>query len=396
MRMYLEFLRFPGAKSLLLAPFPARLAYGMIGLGLYFKVYRETNSIAAAGFAAGASGIAGAATTGLRASLLDKYGLKWPIRLFVPGYATAIMAVNFSHDKTLLIFSAILLGASAPPINLSIRPLWRFLVPHHMLRTANAMDTAFMDGAVIIGPALVTALALSSHPFTALAACSFLILLGGLSLSSLEVTKKWEPEEKSKNELRFFKLPAIRVLALEGIAIGLSNGLFSIALPAFATINRTPRLTAIVMAISAGAMIIGGLIGAAVTRHLTPLRAFTKNYFFWFIAVLPLPFVRANWTIMVVAAIIGLAVGAQQVFYLEVLDHVRPKGTAASALGWMWVIEGTAASVGSAIAGVISERFSPNICFALTALAVTAGYLVTLSGNRFLRSADTLLPPVKD
>ena len=396
MRQYLEFIRIPGAKSLLLAPLPARLAYSMISLGLYFKVYSTTHSITVAGFAAGINGIAGALTTGVRASLLDKYGLKWPIRIFVPGYAIAIMAVNYSQDKTILLVWAFLLGVTAPPINLSIRPLWRSLVPHALLRTANAVDTAVMDAAVIVGPALVTALALSTHPFSALTCVAVLILIGGLGLSSLEITKKWEPEKKSKSQIQFFKLPAIRILALEGIAIGISNGLFSIALPAFATINHTPRLTSVVMAISAGSMIIGGLVGAVVAKHLTPLRAFTKNYMYWFIAGLPLPFVRPDWTIALVAAVIGLAVGAQQVFYLEVLDHVRPRGTSASALGWMWVIEGTAGSISAAFAGYLSDAYSPRLCFALSAVAVGGGYLVTLYGNKYLRHADTLLPPQRD
>lgn len=396
MRNYWDFLRFPGAKSLLLAPFPARLAYGMIGLGLYFKVYHETHSITVAGFAAGLQGIGGAVTTGLRANLLDKYGLQKPLFFFVPGYAFAIMVVNFAHDKTLLLVFSLILGIASPPINLSIRPLWRFLVPHKLLRTANALDTAIMDAAVIVGPAFVTALSLSKHPFIALTTVALFILVGGLSLSSLEIAKKWEPEEKSKSQISFFKLPAIKVLSLEGVAIGLSNGLFNISLPAFATINNRPQLTSIVMAISASAMIVGGLVGAAISKHLTPLRAFTKNYAFWFLAVLPLPFVRPDWTIALVAMLVGLAVGAQQVFYLEILDHVRPKGTSASALGWMWVIEGTAGSIGSAIAGYLSDAYSPQLCFALSSAAVGVGYLVTLRGNRYLRNADTLNPPVHD
>ena len=110
MREYLLFLKTTGAKSLLIAAFPARFAYGMIGLGLYFKVYHETQSIATAGFAAGANGIAGSLTTGMRAALLDKYGLKWPIRFFVPAYAASILLVNATHDKTLLLLFAILLA----------------------------------------------------------------------------------------------------------------------------------------------------------------------------------------------------------------------------------------------------------------------------------------------
>ena len=33
--------------------------------------------------------------------------------------------------------------------------------------------------------------------------------------------------------------------------------------------------------------------------------------------------------------------GALQVFYFEVLDAVRPKGSATASLGWLWTIEGS-------------------------------------------------------
>ncbi len=53
---------------MMLAAFPARPAYGMVGLDIYFKVQRDTHSIALAGLAAGANGIAGSLTTGARAA----------------------------------------------------------------------------------------------------------------------------------------------------------------------------------------------------------------------------------------------------------------------------------------------------------------------------------------
>ena len=43
----------------MLASFPARLAYGMVGLGIFFKVQRETGSVAFAGLALGLNSIGG-------------------------------------------------------------------------------------------------------------------------------------------------------------------------------------------------------------------------------------------------------------------------------------------------------------------------------------------------
>jgi hypothetical protein len=54
--------------------------------------------------------------------------------------------------------------------------------------------------------------------------------------------------------------------------------------------------------------------------------------------------------------VIGLPLGAAQVFYLEVVDIVRPRGAAVASLGSIWFIEGSAAALGNSLAGIISEH----------------------------------------
>ncbi|MEI6295626.1 MAG: MFS transporter, partial [Actinomycetes bacterium] len=114
---------------MMLAAFPARLAYGMVGLDIYFKVHDDTHSIALAGLAAGVNGIVGSLSTGMRAAAIDRLGLKIPLRIFVPGYAVALASFSACHGATLLILFAAILGFTAPPINLAVRPMWRTAVP---------------------------------------------------------------------------------------------------------------------------------------------------------------------------------------------------------------------------------------------------------------------------
>jgi predicted MFS family arabinose efflux permease len=393
MREYLQFLRVPGATPLLIASFPARFAYGMISLGLYFKVYQETHSIAAAGFAAGANGIAGSLSTGYRAALLDRFGMKWPLRFFVPSYSFFILVVNMSHSRSWLMIAAVALGACAPPINLSVRPMWKSIIPADRLRIAYAIDSTVMNIGAILGPVVVTTLALSSHPGSALIVCSVSLFVGGIALSSLSTIGSWEPEEKHPNSPRLFRIPGIRLLAVEGIFIGLASGLFNIALPAFNTLHHVPRFTSIVLAVNSSLMIVGSLLAGVIAKHLSPLKAFRKNYIFWVIAASPLAFVRPNWTLLVVAGCVGIFVGAQQIFYFETLDAVRPMGTAASALGWMWVIEGSAGALGNSIGGILSEKISPAFCFGLFSFFVFCGLVTVELGKKYLRAADVNAQP---
>jgi len=174
---------FPQVTRLALSAFPARLAYGMIGLGIFFKAEQETGSVAIAGFAIGLNSLAGSLTAGLRGSVMDKFGQKWPIRILVPMYASLILLLNTMESRESILVTAFVLGITAPPINLSVRPLWKDIVPYSYLRTAYAFDSSMMSTTSVIGPVIITALSLSSRPGFALGTISALMFIGGIALS---------------------------------------------------------------------------------------------------------------------------------------------------------------------------------------------------------------------
>ena len=147
-------------------------------------------------------------------------------------------------------------------------------------------------------------------------------------------------------------------------------------------------MTSIILGVQSSTMIIGSLVAGTVGKHWTPLQAFKRNYIFWTLATLPLAFTTPGWSLMLVGGVMGFFVGAQQVFYLEILEFIRPKGAAASALGWMWMIEGSAGAVGSAIAGTLSESVGPQFCFALSTACVVVGAFITFGGQRYLQKAN--------
>ena len=116
-------------RKLLISSIPARLAYGMISLGIFFKVQNTTSSISIAGLAVGLNALASSLSVGIRSAFIDRYGLTWPLRVLVPSYASLIVIFNYANGKVSLIVIATVLGAVAPPINLAVRPLWKIVVP---------------------------------------------------------------------------------------------------------------------------------------------------------------------------------------------------------------------------------------------------------------------------
>jgi MFS family permease len=390
MKRYKELFSFPQVISLGIAAFPARLAYGMIGLGIFFKAEQSTGSFAIAGFAIGLNSLAGAVTAGIRGSVMDRWGQKWPLRILVPGYTIMILTLNQMDTARSILITAFILGISAPPINLSVRPLWKDIVPPTYLRTAYAFDSAMMSSTSVLGPVVVTSLALSSRPYLALDVVAGLMLMGGTALALTSVSRNWVPEKKVKGQERLLQNRAIQLLMFEGCFIGFGWGVFDVAVPAFATQEGVPQRVAWIFASFGIATVIGGLLGGLVSKKLAPLAAMRRAYLLWMIACFPIAFTYPDWTMALVGASIGLLGGALQVFYFEVLEAVRPKGSQTSSLGWIWSVEGSFMAVGAAVGGVVSEHISPRVGLAMLPFMLLIGYLILTIGKGRLSAANDL------
>lgn len=390
MKRYKELLAFPHVLTLALAAFPARLAYSMIGLAIFFKTEQETGSVAVAGLAIGLNSLAGSFTAGIRGSLMDKWGQKWPLRIFVPSYAALILALNTMHSKESILITAFVLGISAPPINLSVRPLWKDIVPENFLRTAYALDSAMMNTTSIFGPVVITALALSSHPALGLGVASALMATGGAALALTSVSRNWIPEKKAIGQQKLWRDRAIQLLMLEGCFIGFGWGVFDVAVPAYATQEGVAYRVAWIFAAFGVATVIGGLVGGLVSKKLAPLSALRNAYFAWFITCIPIAFTHPDWTMALAGTFIGLIGGAMQVFYFEVLEAVRPQGSQTSSLGWIWSVEGSLMAIGAATGGWVSERYSPQVGLALLPIMILAGLVTLTLGKKRLHAANDI------
>lgn len=388
---YLKIMRLAGARRLLASSLPARLAYGMISLSIYFKVQRETNSIAVAGLAVGFNALTGALTAGPRGAIIDRYGLIWPLRLLVPGYALLVLILSTMDGKNSLLVLAFLLGLSAPPINLAVRPLWKLTLPQEQLRTGFALDTATLNAVGVIAPLIATSISLQLSPSLALQVCSSLMFIGGLLLLATPQVKTWRPEVADEKAPRLWRVKGIQLLALEGIAIGLGWGAFDIGVPAFGTLEKVPERVGIIFSIMSAFNVLGGLLAGTVSRKVSPLRAFRVNYFFWALVSLPLAFTDLNWSMAVVTAALALFGGTQQVFYWEITEAIRPKGASVQTIAWLWTIEGGAMALGTSFGGYLAELFSPRYCLALTTIALCIGCAIINLGKNSLKNADVIL-----
>ena len=136
--------------------------------------------------------------------------------------------------------------------------------------------------------------------------------------------------------------------------------------------------------------IIGSLLAGLISKRRSPLRAFRVTYLFWVLVSLPLAFCNPDWTLLIITALLGLFIGAQMVFYWEIVEAVRPQGSAAGAIGWLWTFEGTAASIGTMVNGLVSQHFSARLALAIYSMCIIGGYITTRVGFKYLAAADRL------
>lgn len=360
----------------------------MVSLAIFFKVERVTDSVAYAGIALGLTTLANSVTAGFRGSLLDKWGQKWPLRIFVPIYASGLLALEFTTSKSWILPLCFLMGLSSPPINLSVRPLWKSAVDERYLRTAYALDTAVINSTRVFGPLFASTLALSPYPSSALLLCAIFIAIGGLSLGFTRISKEWIPEKKSDGYKAIWKIPAMQLLMVEAMFVGFGWGAFDVGIPAYATLEKIPGWSGPIFACLALTSVAGGLFAGLVSRKTSALKGLLRTYALWMIATLPLALTYPGWSMALVALFIGFFGGAVPVFYWEVLEAVRPQGTAVSALGWIWTVEGSFMALGAALGGIIASEFSPRLTLLTTTLAVSIGVLVLFLGRKLLAPAN--------
>ena len=390
MKRYRELLAMPHVVTLAIAAFPGRMGYSMVVLAIFFKTQQTTGSVATAGLTIGLYSLSGSISAGVRGYLIERWGQTWPLLILVPSYASMIIAFGTMQTKQSLLITAFLLGITAPPINLAVRPLWKGIVPDNFLRTAYALDTSMISFTTVIGPAVVTLLSLSSRPGLGLGVTAALMFIGGLSVAATSVSRNWIPEKKAQGQQKLWRDRAIQLLMFEGCFIGFGVGVFNVAVPAFATQEGVAQRVAWIFAAFGLANMIGGLLGGLVSKNLAPLSALLRAYVLWVIASIPIIFTYPDWTITVVGAAIGFIHGGFLVFYFEVLEAVRPQGTQASSIAWIWSIEGTFMAAGAALGGIVSEYYSPRAALALTPTMLLLGLMVFVIGKGRLSAANNV------
>ena len=386
MRNYLTLLKLHDVRLLLLVSFPARVCQSMVNLTIFFHVENVTSSITLAGFASGCYQLSLSLSLGYRALLIEKFGQQRPLLMLVPLYSLMVFSYKYIDSTILLVTLPLFMGMTSPPINLSVRPLWKAAAPIDLLRTSYALDLIAINITTILGPVLATTLAFSSRPETALELCALLQLVGGLGLSLTAVSRRWVPESKDIKEGGIWKSKGLQILAVQSAGFGIAAGAFSVGIPAFTLIEGVPKWSAVVFTGMAVASVFGGLMSGLISRKTSPVSALILSNGLWALITVPFALTHADWSLLTVAIFYGFFTGILRVFFWEVIEAVRPAGTALTAVGMLWTVEGLCVGIGAAAGGWSADHLSPRATLLMITISLAISFLTIIVNSAKLKT----------
>src|SRR5918996_1671934 len=264
LKTYRSLLSIPHARAFVLAGFVARLSISMRALGAVLMVSELTGSYGLAGAVAAAALLGEAVAAPRLGRLVDRYGQRRGLLLFPPGHPSGapppLVFAPLSAPKWMLLATATLSGAAALQVGSLVRARWSALVGGSpALETAFALESTLDELIFVLGPALVTALALGIAPSAGLLSALALTIVGSLALALQRRTEPTPTGVRDQSERSAISTPGLRVLVGTFVAAGTIFGTLDVAMVAFAGQVGAPGAAGPLLALVAAGSLFAGL-----------------------------------------------------------------------------------------------------------------------------------------
>lgn len=380
---YTTVLRTPHAARTFGAALLGRLSYGMISLSLMLAVNSSTGSYSVAGAVMALFGATSVFLSPARAALIDRHGPRRVLPPMAGLYALLLAALAYATWRPGA--SAFLLGAltaaagaSTPPLGPVMRTLWSDLVTdRELLRRAYSLDGVAEELLFVSGPLLVGVVVKVAPPAAGVAISAALVLVGTSALLSSPAVRgrgaapsegpAAGPDVPPAGR-RLLGIAGLRHAVLVTAAVGLCLGGLDLLVVAFTEQRHQGAAVSWVLAALSAGSAVGGLAYGAVSwrasnRVRLPLLAVGLGAAMAGAGLSPNVYVLA-----VVAAVAGLFVAPALTTAYLIADESVGAGSRTQAGAWVNTAINAGSSVGVAVVGLLVDRMSPAVCFAVAAV----------------------------
>ncbi len=386
---YRQLLRLPGAPQFVIAGFIGRLPIATVSLGILLLVTGYGESYAVAGGLAATFALASAFISPLGLRWVDRTGqhraVPWLVLAEASGLILLTVSVADGWSLPIQFALAAVSGATAPHVGSLVRARWAGkLSGQSQLSSAFALEAVVDELVFILGPPLVTVLALQIGEVFAMFVVVLLLVSGSLWLVSQRATQPDpQPRVDKKKPERMWSATLVLILLLL-LLLGGVFGSFEVTTVAYAKFLGVAGLTGILLALYAvGSLISGLLVGAR-----SPVATWRTQLIIAAAALatvgIPLVFVDNVWLLASLSLLAGTAVAPILIATTSLVERAVPSSRLTEALGLS--VSGLAVGIafGTTLSGALVDAISANAGYWLMAGCGIGLLMATLLGMRQL------------
>jgi len=301
------------------------------------------------------------ATSPLLGRLVDRRG---PRPVLIPSALLAALALvavvvlgEAEAGTAAIVLAAAVAGCSTPPVGGLLRQLWPRLVEPDDLVNGYVVDSLLIEVFFVVGPLLTGLLAAtvgSAAPLLTAAGCGF---AGAVWFAAIPILGRVElAAAEHRTRAGALASPAMRLLVLTGIPIGITFGVLDVVFPAFGAEQGNSALGgAFVAAVSTGSAIGALVYGAQAHRFSTPVQGSVAMAIYQPLVVLPLLLADSSLAMFLLSPLTGTYIAPASNLRNQIAQAAMPPGTGTEAFTWLALSLTIGASAGSAVAGPLVE-----------------------------------------
>ena len=386
LKTYRSLLSIPHARAFVLAGFVARLSISMRALGAVLMVSELTGSYGLAGAVAAAALLGEAVAAPRLGRLVDRYGQRRVLLLSLAvhsaGTLALVISTQLSGPNWMLLATAALSGAAALQVGSLVRARWSALVRDSpVLEAAFALESTLDELIFVLGPALVTALALGVAPGAGLLGALVLTTVGSLALGLQRRTEPAPAGVRDLSERSAIRTPGLRVLVATFVAAGAIFGTLDVAMVAFTGQVGVPAAAGPLLALVAlGSLLAGLTYGARSWRWPLDKRFVASVVVLWG-GTVPLVLVPSVAFMAPAATLAGVAIAPTLIAGFTLVQKLVPSGALTEGLNWMITALGVGAAIGAWTAGLIADSAGGATAFSIAVVAGGAAVIVAACGR---------------
>jgi MFS family permease len=391
LKTYRSLLSIPHARVFVLAGFVARLSISMRALGSVLMVSQLTGSYGLAGAVAAAALLAEAVAAPRLGRSVDRYGqrrvLLISLAVHSAGTLALVLSAQLSAPTWTLLATAALSGAAALPVGSLVRARWSALVGGSpALEAAFALESTLDELIFVLGPVLVTALALGVAPGAGLLGALLFTAAGSLALALQRRTEPAPTGVRNHSYTSAIRTPGLRVLVATFGAAGAIFGALDVAMVAFAGQVGSPGAAGTLLALVAAGSLLAGLIYGTRSWRWPLDKRFVASVVVLSTGTLPLVFAPSVVLMAPAAALAGVAIAPTLIAGFTLVQKLVPSGALTEGLNWAITALGVGAAVGAWTAGLIADSAGGRTAFLVAVVAGGAAVIAAWCGRSRLRA----------